>query len=81
MGFPKDSNLEEVEKAVNDFIEFVPTIGLSDSEATELTTVVDDTKKKQAKKIANRRAEIMTQSNGAAIESGRRRQNPWATKR
>ncbi len=81
MGFPKDSNLEEVEKAVNDFIEFVPTIGLSDSEATELTTVVDDTKKKQAKKIANRRAEIMTQSKGAAIESGRRRNNPWANKR
>lgn len=81
LGFPKDSNLDEVEKAVNDFIEFVPTIGLSDSEATELTTKVDNTKKKQAKKMANRRAEIMTQSNGAAIESGRRRQNPWANKR
>lgn len=81
LSFPKDSNLDEVEKAVNDFIEFVPTIGLSDSEATELTTKVDDTKKKQAKKMANRRAEIMSQANGAAIESGRRRQNPWATKR
>jgi hypothetical protein len=81
LGFPNDTKLEEVEKAVNDFIEFVPTIGLSDSEATALTTVVDDTKKKQAKKMANKRAEIMTQSNGAAIESGRRRQNPWANKR
>lgn len=81
LGFPNDSKLDEVEKAVNDFIEFVPTIGLSDSEATQLTTVVDDTKKKQAKKVANRRAEIMTQSNGAAIESGRRRSNPWAKKR
>lgn len=81
LGFPNDSTLDEVEKAVNDFIEFVPTIGLSDSEATELTTVVDDTKKKQAKKVANRRAELMTQSNGAAIESGRRRNNPWGNKK
>ena len=80
-GFPEDTDIETVEKAVNDFIEFVPTIGLTDREAEDLTNVVDDDKKAKAKKIANRRAEIMRQSKGAAIESGRRRSNPWANKR
>lgn len=80
-GFPEDTDLDTVEKAVNDFIEFVPTIGLTDSEADDLTKVVDDDKKAKAKKVANRRAEIMKQSKGAAIESGRRRSNPWANKR
>lgn len=80
-GFPEDTDLDTVEKAVNDFIEFVPTIGLTDSEADDLTKVVDDDKKVKAKKVANRRAEIMRQSKGAAIESGRRRSNPWANRR
>lgn len=80
-GFPEDTNIETVEKAVNDFIEFVPTIDLTDAEAEDFTKVVDYDKKAKAKKVAARRAEIMTQSKGAAIESGRRRNNPWANKR
>lgn len=76
-GFPENSTLEEVEKAVNDFIEFIPTIGLTDSEATELTTIVDEKKKDNAREIAKQRNKFKSEHKGDVRETGNMPDNPW----
>ena len=77
-GFPADTSVETVEKAVNDFIELIPTIDLNDEEAEAFAHAGG---KNKAKEVADRRAELKKQNSGNVIESGRRRSNPWANRR
>ena len=77
-GFPADTSIETVEKAVNDFIELIPTIDLNDEEAEAFANAGG---KNKAKAVADRRAELKKQNSGNVIESGRRRSNPWANRR
>lgn len=77
-GFSADTSIETVEKAVNDFIELIPTIDLNDEDAEAFANAGD---KNKAKEVADRRAELKKQNSGNVIESGRRRSNPWANRR
>lgn len=77
-GFPADTSIETVEKAVNDFIELIPTIDLNDEETEAFANAGG---KNKAKAVADRRAELKKQNSGNVIESGRRRSNPWANRR
>ena len=75
--FPDDTDLETVEKAVNDFITFIPTSELSDSDAAEVNNNVDETKKDNAREIAKQRKKFKSEHKGDVRETGDMPDNPW----
>ena len=78
--FSSDDDIDTVEKAVDDFINFVPTIELSDSEAADFNKPVDKTKKSSAKKIAEQRADYTKKHKGDVVEASTLNDDddPWA---
>lgn len=63
---------DTVEKAVIDFVNFVPTIGLSDSEAAEFDKPVEKKTKKKLKTAAAKRGEVRKMYNGDVVDA-----NAW----
>lgn len=75
--FPDDTDLETVEKAVNDFITFIPTSELSDSDAADVNNNVDEKKKDNAREIAKQRNKFKSEHKGDVRETGNMPDNPW----
>ena len=70
--FSPDEEIDTVENAVIDFVNFVPTISLSDSEVADFNKPVKKETKKKLKTAADKRGEVSKMYNGDVVDS-----NSW----
>lgn len=77
--FSADIDAETVDNAMNDFVSFIPSSGMSDRDAAEFNKPVDKAKKTRAKQVANQRAEYTKSHKGDVIETSSLGygDNPW----
>lgn len=70
--FSPDEEIDTVENAVIDFVNFVPTINLSDSEVADFNKPVKKETKKKLKTAADKRGEVRKMYNGDVVDA-----NTW----
>ena len=70
--FSPDEEIDTVENAVIDFVNFVPTINLSDSEVADFNKPVKKETKKKFKTATDKRGEVRKMYNGDVVDA-----NAW----
>lgn len=70
--FSPDEEIDTVENSVIDFVNIIPTIGLSDSEAADFNKPVKKETKKKLKTAADKRGEVRKMYNGDVVDA-----NAW----
>lgn len=78
--FPTDTEVETVDKALADFVSFIPSSNMSDTNAAEFDKPIDHAKKSRAKQIADQRAAYTKAHKGDVIETSSLEtdDDPWA---
>lgn len=70
--FPADWEVEEVDKAIADFVNFIPSSNLSDKDAAKFNKPVKKEAKKKLKTVASKRGEVSKMYNGDVVDA-----NAW----
>lgn len=70
--FDADADMDIIDKAVDAFIKFTPTIGMSDREAANFNKPIDKETKKKLKTAATKRGEVSKMYNGDVVDA-----NAW----